>query len=210
MQEKRQRHGQQAAGTGAGVPLTISRPELVVDGSDRHFRRFIHALFAVFARCEVVRNNYAEHVGLPGPQYSILLCIRHLSADGPVNVKTVATHLRLSGSFITSETRKLEELGLLTKVRDPKDRRQTRLVVTKKGGDLLDRLAPMQRQVNDVQFACLSREQFLELIPLMEELIDCCDRAIALQRYMKLGGQDSPGRTGGRGRAKSEPSKALI
>ena len=169
------------------APLTISRPEMLVDGSDREFRRLIHALFAFFARCEVIRNNYAEHVGLPGPQYSILLCIQHLSADGLVNVKTVAEHLRLSGSFIAAETRKLEELGLLSKAQDTNDRRQTVLVVTKEGCKLLDQLAPMQRKVNDIQFACMNGDQFLELIPMMENLTDCCGQAVALQKYLKLG-----------------------
>ena len=169
------------------VPLTITKPEMLVQGSDREFRRLIHALFAFFARCESIRNNYAEHVGLPGPMYSILLCIRHLSADGLVNVKKVAEHLRLSGSFIAAETRKLEKLGLLTKAQNVIDRRQTVLDVTKRGAELLDQLAPMQRKVNDIQFACLNRDQFLKLIPIIENLTDCSNQALALQKYLKLG-----------------------
>lgn len=178
---------------GPKAPPTISRSELLVGGSDREFRRLIHGLFAFAARCEVIRNSYAAYVGLPGPQYSILLCIRHLSADGAVNVKTVAEHLRLSGSFIASETRKLEDLGLLTKSQDPDDRRQTMLVVTGRGRELFEKLAPIQRQVNDIQFSSLSRQQFLDLIPQVESLIEGCDQAVALQRYLTLGGEDVDG-----------------
>jgi hypothetical protein len=32
------------------APLTISRPEMVVSGSDRHFRRLVHSLFGFLAR----------------------------------------------------------------------------------------------------------------------------------------------------------------
>lgn len=167
--------------------LTVSRPELLVDGSDLEFSRLVHSLYAFFARCELIRNSYAEMSGLPGPQYSILRCIRHLNADGPVNVKTVAEHLYLSGSFIAAETRKLEEVGLLSKAENPKDRRQTVLQVTKKGRDLLDSLAPIKQQVNNTQFGCLSREQFHDLIPLVEQLIEGSDQAIALQNYLRLG-----------------------
>ncbi|MGD9867138.1 MAG: MarR family winged helix-turn-helix transcriptional regulator [Hyphomicrobiales bacterium] len=176
---------------GPKAPLTVSRPELLVNGSDREFRRLVHTLFAFAARCEVIRNSYAAHVGLPGPQYTILMCIRHLSADGPVNVKTVADHLRLSGSFIASETRKLEDLGLLTKSQDPGDRRQTMLEVTEKGREMFERLAPLQQPVSNVQFGALTQQQFRELIPLFEALVDNCDHAMALQRYLMIGGEDA-------------------
>jgi hypothetical protein len=49
---------------------------------------------------------------------------------------------------------------------------------------LLERLAPIQRQVNDVQFGCLSGEEFQLLLDLVERLVDSSDRAVALQRYL--------------------------
>ena len=40
-----------------------------------------------------------------------------------------------------------------------------------------------QREINDVEFGCLTREQFLLLSTIIENLIDCGDKAVALQRY---------------------------
>ena len=95
----------------------------------------------------------------------------------------MAEHLFLSGAFVTTVTNKLVKRGLIHKLPDPSDRRRVRLEVAEKGNALLAELAPAQRQVNDVQFSCLSRAEFLQLLDMTERLIDCSDRAIRLQSY---------------------------
>jgi MarR family transcriptional regulator, organic hydroperoxide resistance regulator len=58
------------------------------------------------------------------------------------------------------------------------------LSISAEGRALLNRLAPVQRQVNDIEFESLSREDFTTLITLIEKLIDSSERAIALQNYL--------------------------
>src|SRR5579862_7890850 len=137
--------------TGA-KPLTVSRPELLVNGSDSEFRAFVHGMLAFAARLEGVRNGFAALLGLTGIQYTILISISHLHADGDVTVGAVAGHLHLSGAFVTTETGKLLRLGLITKVQDLKDRRRVCLRITSRGRDLLCELSPVQVRVNDVLF----------------------------------------------------------
>ena len=48
------------------APLTVSRPELLADGSDREFRQLVHALFGFLARHEAVRAGHAARIGLAG------------------------------------------------------------------------------------------------------------------------------------------------
>lgn len=172
------------ADTGQAVPRTISRPELLVDGSDARFRKLVHGLFALATRHDAVRNGHANYIGLPGIQYTILITIGHLEADGPVTVKMIADHLHVSGSFITVQTGSLARRGLITKTRRADDRRHVSLVLTEEGRQLLDRLAPRQRRVNDVQFDGLSRDEFDNLLDLVERLIESSDQARSLQKYM--------------------------
>ena len=172
-----------AAKIAKGLPLTVSRPELLPDGTDRDFRRLVHNIFAFMARHDAVRDGHARHIGLAGVEYTILISIGHLGLDGDVNVKTVADHLRMSGAFITTVTSKLQSLGLVEKTQDHIDRRRITLAITEKGKALLRKLAPYQREINDVEFACLNREQFQQLSSILENLIDCGDKAVALQRY---------------------------
>jgi MarR family transcriptional regulator, organic hydroperoxide resistance regulator len=164
--------------------LTISRPELLVDGSDAQFRRLVHSLFGFLVRHQTLREGHAATIGLAGIEYTTLISIRHLSAQGDVHVRAVADHLHLSGAFVTTVTNKLETKGLITKTSHPGDRRRISLVVTQHGADLLERLAPTQQQVNDVQFGCLGAKEFHQLLDMVQRLVESSDRAISLQRYL--------------------------
>jgi DNA-binding MarR family transcriptional regulator len=170
------------------IPPTVSRPELIVNGADAEFRKLVHNLFGFFALHERIRGGHAKVIGLAGIEYTVLISIAHLGVEGAVNVKTVADHLHLSGAFITSVTRRLLHLGLIHKTVDTADRRRVTLTLSGKGTAALDKLAPIQRRVNDVEFGCLSHEQFKALNALMTRMIECGDRAVALQNYLLSGG----------------------
>jgi DNA-binding MarR family transcriptional regulator len=165
-------------------PLTVSRAELLVNGSDAQFRAFVHGMLAFAARLEGVRSGFAALLGLTGIQYTILISISHLHADGDVTVGAVAEHLHLSGAFVTIETGKLLRLGLITKVQDLNDRRRVCLGVTSRGRQLLSNLIPVQVPVNDVLFDFLSAQQFRALGPMLDRIVACGDRAIALLDYV--------------------------
>jgi DNA-binding MarR family transcriptional regulator len=166
------------------LPLTTSRPELLSGGRDRQFRHLVHALFGFAAHHERIRVGHARVIGLAGIEYTVLIAIAHLSQDGDVNVKSVADHLYLSGAFITAVAGRLLRRGLIHKASDADDRRRVFLTVSDKGRAALDRLAPLQRRVNDVEFGCLSRQEFGALTDLVDRLIDSGSRAVALQNYL--------------------------
>lgn len=179
--------GSNARGGRAPMPLTTSRPELLSEGRDRKFRHLVHGLFGFAAHHERIRTGHGRVVGLAGIEYTVLISIAHLSLDGDVNVKAVADHLYLSGAFITSVTRRLLQLGFIHKKIDVGDRRRVTLTVSSKGRATLERLAPIQRQVNDVEFACLSHEEFELLTDIVDRLIESGARAVALQNYLLSG-----------------------
>jgi DNA-binding MarR family transcriptional regulator len=166
------------------IPLTISRPELIVNGSDGEFRKLVHNFFGFAALHERIRAGHAKTIGLAGVEYTVLIAIAHLGLENDVNVKTVADHLHLSGAFITTTTRRLLQLGLIHKAVDTVDHRRVTLTVSGKGSAALQKLAPLQQRINDVEFGCLSREEFRALNGLLQRMIECSDRAVALQNYL--------------------------
>ena len=180
-------------GASAPPPLTVSRKELLAGGGDRQFRELVHAFFAFQARHEAIRDGHAAYIGLAGVQYTILIAIGHLEAEGDVTGRTVCDHLRVSSAFIAVETAKLVERGLLSKSRDPGDARRTLLKTTPAGHALLAKLAPVQRQVNDIEFGGLNRADFLSLHRIINRLIENCDSALAMQRLLE--GPSSRGQT---------------
>jgi DNA-binding MarR family transcriptional regulator len=168
----------------ASAPLTVSRPELLLQGSDRAFRSLVHGLFGFFARHEAIRAGHGARIGLVGIEYTVLISIGHLTVhEGDVSVNRIAEHLYLSGAFVTTVTNKLLQRGLIHKTPDPNDRRRVRLEISEKGWASLAELAPVQRQVNDIQFDCLSATEFKQLSDMMERLIDSSNRALRLQAY---------------------------
>jgi len=64
--------------------LTVTRSELLNDGTDRDFRKFVHNIFALMARHEAIRDGHARQIGLAGIEYTVLISIGHLALDGDV------------------------------------------------------------------------------------------------------------------------------
>jgi len=166
------------------APTTIGRPELLIDGSDDAFRELVHDLFALGTRHERIRSGHAARIGLSSAGYTVLIAVAHLATNGSVLTKDIAEHLHVTNAFVTMETTKLVQSGLLTKLRSAHDSRVVEISLTEQGRDLLDRLAPTQRRVNDQQFAELTAEEFGELRRLVRLLIENSDRAVALQTYL--------------------------
>jgi DNA-binding MarR family transcriptional regulator len=163
------------------APLTVSRPALLVDGSDAEFRGFIHDLIAYGHRLDTVREALAAIAGVSPAQYEILMLVSR--AEG-LPVGEVAARLHRSGAFITIEANKLAERGVLEKAADPADGRRVLLRTARKGQEILQRLAPFQVRINDVLFEQLGARRFRELRALLREMVASGDRAAALLGFL--------------------------
>lgn len=169
---------------GADRALTVSRPELLANGDDGAFRHLVHDLLAFSARLEAVREKFGSYLGLTGIQYTILISVSHLQLQEGVGIKAIADHLGLSGAFVTIETGKLIQRGLLTKRPNPADRRRVLLKVSAEGEEQLEALAPRQREINDAIFDSLDTEGFGALAAQAADLRKGADRALALADYL--------------------------
>src|SRR3954466_10163308 len=105
-------------------PVTVSRPALLVDGSDAEFRGLIHDLIAYGHKLDACRDAFAAIAGISGVQYEIVMLLSR--ADG-LSIGEVAARLHRSGAFITVEANKLVERGILEKRSDPADGRKVLL-----------------------------------------------------------------------------------
>jgi DNA-binding MarR family transcriptional regulator len=159
------------------APLTVSRPALLVRGSDAEFRRLIHDLIAYGHRLDACRDAFAAIAGISGAQYEILMLVSR--ADG-LSIGEVAARLHRSGAFITIEANKLVARGILEKAADPGDGRKVLLKMNSKSRELLERLAPYQQRINDVLFEFLDAKRFRQLRALAAELVGAGDRAVVM------------------------------
>ena len=166
------------------APLTVSRPELLRNGTDDAFRQFVHNLLAFSTQLQTVRSGFAEMIGLSGIQYTILITVAHLDENNGIGVNKIAGHLSLSGAFITVETAKLQKAKLVTKKQNPEDRRSVLVQVTQKGNALLAKLAPTQVKVNDALFKSLGKKDFAQLHDMIAGMIHGAEDACAMLAYL--------------------------
>lgn len=164
------------------LPLTVSRPELLLNGTDSDFRGLVHRLLAFSARLETVRASFGAITGLSGIQYTTLISIAHLQGEHGVGVQAIAHHLSLSGAHMTIEIGKLVKSKLIKKRVNPDDKRRALLSITPLGKSLLIELATIQQEVNDVLFEPLDKKTFKMLLQLTKDLISSADKAATLSK----------------------------
>ena len=164
--------------------LTVSRPELLKEGTDATFRSMLHDLLAFSASLEAVRGRFGAFLGVSGIQYTLVVSIRQLQGKGGVGVKDLAEHLGLSAPFVTTETKKLVRLGIVAKATNPDDLRRVNLTLTDQGRKLLLMLAPMQREINDAIFEPLAAEDMDRLVRMASDLRRSAERAVVLADYL--------------------------
>ena len=162
-------------------PPTVSRKALLSEGSDAEFRLLIHDLIAYGHKLDACRDAFAAIAGISGVQYEILMLV---SRTAGLAVGEVAARLHRSGAFITIEANKLVARGILAKASDARDGRKVLLTSNPKSHEMLKRLAPYQRRINDVLFEHLDARRFRQVRKLARELVASGDRAVALIEFM--------------------------
>ncbi len=145
-------------------PLTITRPELMVDGNDRQLRRLLYDITALAARIEQMRAEFAKRLEVSKPQYNILLHLAQHQGDTGRTVAQVAEALRVTGAHVTKETRLLIDQGLLVKHPNPEDGRSVLLMISPEAGRRITELSKVLRRVNDNLFATLAAEAFAHML----------------------------------------------
>lgn len=163
---------------------SVSRPELLVNGSDREFSRLVLGIFTLRSMLHAMREKNGLTIGLGGLEYIALMTLLRVSSVQDIGVQELAGLLRLSGAFVTSTVNRLVEMGLVTKSPHPIDGRRICLRPTEQAIELLAELGPMQRQVNDVAFGSLTAVEFKQFCDLMNRVIESTERAMALQDYL--------------------------
>jgi len=166
----------------AKLPLSISRPALLVEGSDAEFRRLIYRMLITESRLLDVRRAIARQVGVSGAQYSIMMAILHLEGDEGIAINGLASYLEVTGPHITGEVRKLAARGIVRKTANPHDMRGVQVRLTVDGRRRLFDAFAFIRHVNDILFDTVSPEQFEALAAFYQIFIANTSRALQWTR----------------------------
>jgi DNA-binding MarR family transcriptional regulator len=142
------------------LPLSVTRPEILIDGSDREFRRLIHRMLIGQARLAAVRECIAERIGVSGTQYTLLMSVLHLQGAAGVSIGALADYLEVTGPHVTGIVGKLVAGGFVRKAVNPKDRRGVLVKLTPAGRKKLLQAFVFISAVNDRLFEGVGREEY--------------------------------------------------
>jgi MarR family 2-MHQ and catechol resistance regulon transcriptional repressor len=84
----------------------------------------------------------------------------------------------LSQPSITGVVDKLEERGLVERVRSKEDRREVLIAITEKGDDTYAKGMELHRQFVNKAFAALDEGEVEELMSVLKKLADASDSAV--------------------------------
>jgi DNA-binding MarR family transcriptional regulator len=159
-------------------PLTVTRRALLRHGSDVDFRRLIYRLLLAEERLRRARDFLGRQAGLTGPQYTMLITVAYLQGATGIAVQSLARNLRVTSAFITSESRRLIERGLLARRTNPHDSRSILLSVTAAGRRRIEKLVPELRTVNNAFFGQVTARSFANAMQFLEQIIAGSERVM--------------------------------
>lgn len=113
-----------------------------------------HQTFNLVSKCEDVM--FAK-VGITTQQHAVLMSIKYI--NDPVTPTDVARWLDRNTNAITLIIDRMEKDDLVKRVRDLRDRRSLRLVITQKGKELLEQATVPSWELVQEILSCLSEEE---------------------------------------------------
>lgn len=168
-------------------PATITRQELMVDGSDAKFRKLLYEFTVVAGRIETMRAAFAKRLGVTRPQFNILLYIAQHQGQKGLTTTQVAKALKVTSAHVVQEVKQLVHLNLLIKKQNPEDGRSVLLNATDHGFEKIIHLAPVLKLVNDELFGSLSKSDFELMSKLTDSILEDAELVLSkLPAYMSI------------------------
>jgi len=123
----------------------------------------LHQTYNLILKCE--DEVFSKH-GITTEQHSVLIAIAHI--DNPVTPTEVARWLDRNTNSVSLIVERMVKTGLLRRIRDMRDRRSVRLVITSNGKEILDRATVAGWELVQELLSRLPEEDRHTLIRLLE------------------------------------------
>src|SRR5215470_12382795 len=171
--------GRQNRSSGAGR----SAKDIPLD--DAKMRTFIADMYAAVSLLRLLRQEIASVLSLSSAEYSVLLAVRYLERGSDMTLRAIADHLHVAAAYVTTEVARLVDKGLLTKKPDQLDRRAVAVELTAASRELLLRLGPLLRDINDPLLAGISSRELDTVHRFFQNIISHGYDAINIARSFR-------------------------
>ena len=133
-------------------PVTITRSDFLVEGSDSDFRRSIYAMIQCVGRLLACRDAFGRELELTPSQFAVLMGVAHTQGAEGITIRELSEHVALASTHVTTEVGRLERAGLLTKRPSSTDGRSVCVSLLPHAEMQIARVTPFIKLVNDVLF----------------------------------------------------------
>jgi DNA-binding MarR family transcriptional regulator len=160
-------------------PLTTSRKDLLKGGSDDWMRDTIYRLVQALSRLTACREAFGRQLGLTGSQFTVLIGVAYRQGDNGIAIATLANHIGLAATHVTTEVGRLIRKGLLTKRPNSTDKRGVLITLSEKGEHAVRNVAPMVCSINGILFKGIDRSQLESVNAFAGDLLQNSEHALA-------------------------------
>lgn len=150
---------------------TISRSDLLSDGSDDWLRDIIYRLAQISGRLSSCRDAFGREIGLTPSQFLVLMGVAYKQGATGVAITSLAQHIGLAATHVTTEVGRLARKDILIKRPSEEDRRSVLVSLTPEGGALVAQVSPLVRKINDILFSDINKEELKVVLGFAEKLI---------------------------------------
>ncbi|MGE7472058.1 MarR family winged helix-turn-helix transcriptional regulator [Bosea sp. NPDC003192] len=165
-------------------PLTVSHAALLNAGSDLTFRDTLYLMVLSLGRFQACREAFGRSIGLTGSQFAVLLGVAYRQGEKGVTIRDLAEHVHLASTHVTTEVGQLIRKGFLVKRPNAADRRSVLVQLAKPGEEAVVGLAPFMRDVNDLLFKDVTRDDMGRLREIFQRIVLNSEYALAeLRRH---------------------------
>lgn len=125
-------------------------------------KRFTLEISSINSHLERVRQLWGKALGVSGPQWMILIAVSDLDKEDGVPINVVSKLLHVDPSFVTTQSKLLEQKELLHRTPSPADARVVRLSLTDKTRKHLASLAEQHNAFRKTVFEEFTEKELAE------------------------------------------------
>ena len=166
-------------------PKTISRAEFLAGESDYEFRNGIYRFVQAARRFGDCREAFGRQIGLTSSQFLVIMGVAYAQGDQGITIASIASHVGLAATHVTTEVGRLLRMGLLSKRPSLSDRRSVEVSLTPEGEAAVREAIVLVRRINDILFKDISRSEFEGLVKVSEKLIRNSEYALTELRVLQ-------------------------
>ncbi|MEW6643560.1 MAG: MarR family winged helix-turn-helix transcriptional regulator [Pseudomonadota bacterium] len=146
------------------------RGPLIASPEYKVFRQIVWDLVAINNNLENMRRRWAKKFGVTGPQWMIMMAINDLDQGRGVSVGEVSTKIQAVSTFVTTQTKLLEQLGLIKRVTSTDDARVVLMSLSDRACNEISSYFSRWGEFHDFIFGDLDAAALRQLQRQMEDL----------------------------------------